>query len=136
MIEKKDADFKQQKVKIRFLYAISSVVFAGLTSIFVKIEISNIQSNLGTVIRTCVVLLMAWVMVFVTGKQHTIWTIEKKEFVFICLFGIAQQVRCGCYSKSLQDEFASVVVPIDKLSVLITIAFLFHEKLSKNQVQD
>lgn len=134
MIEKKDADFKKQKGKSWLLYAMGSAVFASLTSILGKIGISNVESNLGTAVRTCVVLLMAWVMVFVTGKQHTIRNIQKKELVFICLSGIATGASWMCYYKALQDGLASVVVPIDKLSVLVTVAFsyiVFHEKLSK-----
>ncbi|MGN0490296.1 EamA family transporter [Ruminococcus sp.] len=134
MIERKDAGFKQKKGKNWLLYALGSAVFASLTSILGKIGISNVESNLGTAIRTCVVLLMAWVMVFVTGKQHTIRTIEKKELAFICLSGIATGASWMCYYKALQDGLASVVVPIDKLSVLVTVVFsyiVFHEKLSK-----
>lgn len=134
MIERKDAGFKQKEGKNWLLYALGSAVFASLTSILGKIGISNVESNLGTAIRTCVVLLMAWVMVFVTGKQHTIRTIEKKELVFICLSGIATGASWMCYYKALQDGLASFVVPIDKLSVLVTVAFsyiVFHEKLSK-----
>ena len=134
MIERKDAGFKQKEGKNWLLYALGSAVFASLTSILGKIGISNVESNLGTAIRTCVVLLMAWVMVFVTGKQHTIRTIEKKELVFICLSGIATGASWMCDYKALQDGLASVVVPIDKLSVLVTVVFsyiVFHEKLSK-----
>lgn len=134
MIEKKDADFKQQKGKSWLLYAVGSAVFASLTSILGKIGISNVESSLGTAVRTCVVLLMAWVMVFVTGKQYTIRTIEKKELAFICLSGIATGASWMCYYKALQDGLASVVVSIDKLSVLVTVAFsyiVFHEKISK-----
>lgn len=134
MIERKDAGFKQKKGKNWLLYALGSAVFASLTSILGKIGISNVESNLGTAIRTCVVLLMAWVMVFVTGKQHTIRTIEKKELAFVCLSGIATGASWMCYYKALQDGLASVVVPIDKLSVLVTVVFsyiVFHEKLSK-----
>ena len=134
MIERKDAGFKQKEGKNWLLYALGSAVLASLTSILGKIGISNVESNLGTAIRTCVVLLMAWVMVFVTGKQHTIRTIEKKELVFICLSGIATGASWMCYYKALQDGLASVVVPIDKLSVLVTVVFsyiVFHEKLSK-----
>lgn len=134
MIEKKDEDFKKQKGKSWLLYAVGSAVFASLTSILGKIGISNVESNLGTAVRTCVVLLMAWIMVFVTGKQHTIRNIQKKELVFICLSGIATGASWMCYYNALQDGLASVVVPIDKLSVLVTFAFsyiVFHEKLSK-----
>ena len=92
------------------------------------------ESNLGTAIRTGVVLVMAWVMVFATGKQHTIRNIPQKELGFICLSGLATGASWLCYYKALQDGLASVVVPIDKLSILVTVAFsymVFHERLSK-----
>ena len=94
----------------------------------------NINSNLGTAIRTVVVLLMAWVVVFVTGKQNTLHQIEKRELGFICLSGIATGASWLCYYKALQDGPASVVVPINKLSILVTILFsylVFHEKLGR-----
>lgn len=134
MIEKKDVEPGQQKGKSWILYAAGSAVFASLTSILGKIGISNVESNLGTAVRTCVVLLMAWVMVLVTGKQHTIRDIPKKELGFICLSGIATGASWMCYYKALQDGPASVVVPVDKLGILVTVAFsyvVFHEKLSK-----
>lgn len=117
-----------------FLYALLSAVFASLTSILGKVGMENINSNLGTAIRTVVVLLMAWVVVFVTGKQNTLHQIEKKELGFICLSGIATGASWLCYYKALQDGLASVVVPIDKLSILVTILFsylVFYEKLGK-----
>ena len=98
------------------------------------IGIEGIDSNLGTAIRTTVVLLMAWLMVFVTGKQKEIKAIEKKELCFICLSGLATGASWLCYYRALQEGPASVVVPIDKLSMLVTIAFswiVFHEKLTK-----
>ena len=116
------------------LYAVLSAVFASLTAILGKVGISDINSNLGTAIRTTVVLVMAWLMVFVSGKQHEIKGIEKKELLFIALSGIATGASWLCYYRALQDGPASVVVPIDKLSMLITIAFsgiVFHEKLTK-----
>lgn len=91
------------------------------------------ESNLGTAIRTGVVLIMAWVVVFVTGKQHTVREISGRELGFICLSGLATGGSWLCYYKALQDGLASVVVPIDKLSILITVAFswlVFKEKLS------
>ena len=109
-------------------------VFASLTSILGKVGISGVESNLGTAIRTGVVLVMAWVMVFVTGKQHTIREISKKELGFIFLSGLATGGSWLCYYRALQDGQASVVVPVDKLSILVTIAFsyfVFHERLSK-----
>ncbi len=116
-----------------FFYAAGSAVFASLTSILGKIGISNVESNLGTAIRTSVVLIMSWVMVFVTGKQRELRGISRREILFICLSGLATGSSWLCYYKALQDGLASVVVPIDKLSILITIAFsyiVFHEKLS------
>ena len=122
MIEKKDADPKQVRGRGWLLYAVGSAVFASL------------ESNLGTAIRTGVVLAMSWLMVFATGKQHTVRDIPKKELGFICLSGLATGASWLCYYKALQDGLASVVVPIDKLSILETIAFsyiVFHERLSK-----
>lgn len=116
------------------VYAVLSAVFASLTAILGKVGISEIDSNLGTAIRTLVVLFMAWVMVLVTGKQREIKTIEKRELVFIVLSGFATGASWLCYYRALQEGPASVVVPIDKLSILITIVFswiILHEKLSK-----
>ena len=134
MIEKKDADPKLVKGKSWLLYAVASAVFASLTAILGKMGIDGVESNLGTAIRTCVVLIMAWVMVFSTGKQHTLHTIPKKKLGFICLSGLATGASWLCFYKALQDGVASIVVPIDKLSILVTIAFsyvVFHERLSK-----
>ena len=92
------------------------------------------ESNLGTAIRTGVVLVMAWLIVCVKGKQHTLKEVPKKELGFICLSGLATGGSWLCYYKALQDGLASVVVPIDKLSILVSIAFsavVFHERLSK-----
>lgn len=131
---------KEQKAPVEekghswFFYALLSAVFASLTAILGKAGMENINSNLGTAIRTVVVLLMAWVVVFVTGKQNTIHQIEKKELGFVCLSGIATGASWLCYYKALQDGPASVVVPIDKLSILVTILFsylVFHEKLGR-----
>ena len=116
------------------IYAILSAVFASLTAILGKIGIKGIDSNLGTAIRTTVVLVMAWVMVFITGKQQKVKEIQKKELGFIGLSGLATGASWLCYYHALQDGPASVVVPIDKLSILVTIAFswiVFHEKLTK-----
>ena len=116
------------------LYAIGSAVFASLTSILGKIGISGVESNLGTAIRTTVVLVMAWMMVFVTGKQKEIRGISRKELLFIGLSGIATGASWMCYYRALQDGPASVVAPVDKLSVLVTVAFsyvVFGEKLSR-----
>ena len=134
MIEKKDVEQKEDQKKSWFLYAAGSAIFASLTSILGKIGISGVESNLGTAIRTAVVLLMAWVMVFVAGKAGEVRKIPKNEFGFICLSGIATGASWLCYYRALQDGLASIVVPIDKLSILVTLAFsyfVFHERLSK-----
>lgn len=115
------------------IYALLSAVFASLTSILGKIGIDNVESNLGTAIRTAVVLLMAWMMVFITNKQSSVKQIDKKELCFILVSGVATGASWLCYYKALQDGPASVVVPIDKLSILVTVAFsyiVFKEKLS------
>ena len=135
MIEKKKADTEQkQEKKSWLLYAVLSAVFASLTSILGKIGIDGVESNLGTAIRTGVVLVMAWLIVFVKGKQHTLKDIPKNELGFICLSGLATGGSWLCYYKALQDGLASVVVPIDKLSILVSIGFsalVFKERLSK-----
>ena len=133
MIQKKQTEEKQEDKKW-LIYAVGSAVFASLTSILGKIGISDINSNLGTAIRTIVVLAMAWIVVFVTGKQHTIKEIDKKSWIFLVLSGVATGGSWLCYYRALQTGPASVVVPIDKLSILVTIAFsyiVFHEKLTK-----
>ncbi len=132
MIEKKQNTHQTTGNKW-LLYAIGSAVFASLTAILGKIGITHIESNLGTAIRTVIVLIMSWMMVFVSGKQNEVSSINKKELVFICLSGLATGASWLCYYKALQDGLASVVVPIDKLSILVTVLFsylVFHEKLS------
>ena len=134
MIEKKDVKNDVPKNKRWIFYVLGSAVFASLTAILGKIGISDVESNLGTAIRTGVVLVMSWIMVFVTGKQNKIKGISKKELGFICLSGLATGGSWLCYYKALHDGPASVVVPIDKLSILVTILFsyiVFREKLSK-----
>lgn len=135
MITKKEnADAGEKSGKSWLFYAVLSAVFAAATSILGKVGMQGISSNLGTAIRTAVVLIMAWIVVFVTGKQGTIKNIEKRELAFICLSGIATGASWLCYYRALQDGLASVVVPIDKLSILVSIAFsylVFHEKLGK-----
>lgn len=134
-IEKKDVEKTPDMPKKRWLlYAVGSAVFASLTSILGKVGISGVESNLGTAIRTAVVLVMAWAMVPIAGKLHTVRQIPKRELLFICLSGIATGASWLCYYRALQDGPASVVVPIDKLSILVTVAFsyfVFHERLSK-----
>lgn len=134
MIQKKEETEEKNEGKGWMLYALFSAVFASLTAILGKVGIDGIESNLGTAIRTGVVLIMAWIVVFVTGKQKEIAAINHKELCFICVSGLATGASWLCYYKALQDGLASVVVPIDKLSILVTIAFsyvVFHEKLSK-----
>lgn len=135
MISRKEAREDREKSGNSWLiYAVLSAVFASLTAILGKIGIAGIDSNLGTAIRTTVVLVMAWLMVFVGGKQQEIRRIEKKELRFIGLSGLATGASWLCYYRALQEGPASVVVPIDKLSILVTIAFswiVFHEKLTR-----
>ncbi len=132
MIEKKQAS--EERHGAGWLpFAVMSAVFAALTSILGKIGIDGVESNLGTSIRTAVVLVMAWLMVIVTRKTHEVRKIPPKEFLFICLSGLATGASWLCYYKALQDGPASVVVPVDKLSILVTVLFswvVFHEKLS------
>ncbi len=134
MINRKE-DVKSNSLdKSWLIYAILSAVFASLTSILGKIGISGIDSNLGTAIRTSVVLVMAWLMVFVKNKQSEIISIDIKELLFIILSGFATGASWLCFYRALQDGLASIVVPIDKLSILVTIIFsrvVFHEKLSR-----
>ena len=115
------------------IYALLSALFASLTAILGKIGIEGIESNLGTAIRTVVVLLMAWLIVFITHKQHDIKTISKKNFLFLGLSGVTTSLAWLSYYHALQTGPASVVVPIDKLSVVIAVLFAFivlGEKLS------
>ena len=133
MIAKKEVEDDKPHSKAWLVYAFLSAVFASLTSIFGKIGVENVESNLGTAIRTIVVLVMAWVMVFVTGEQKGIRSIGKKSWVFLFLSGITTGLSWLCYYRALQDGPASVVVPIDKLSILVTIVFswiVLKEKLT------
>ncbi len=150
MITKKEGAYKQEALEEGDLeiggfklwcrknswavYAVLSAVFASLTAILGKLGMTDIPSNLGTAIRTMVVLGMAWIMVFLTGKQGELKGIAKRELVFILLSGVATGASWLCYYRALQEGPASVVVPIDKLSLLVTIAFsgiVFHERLTK-----
>lgn len=133
MVEKKQSAKKEEK-RSWVLYAVLSAVFAALTSILAKAGISGVESNLGTAIRTAVVLVMAWIIVFSRGKHKQIKTIEKKELLFIGLSGIATGASWLCYYYAIQKGIVSVVVPIDKLSIIVTVAFsylVFKEKLPK-----
>lgn len=133
MLEKKDAKPGQHGSKW-LIYAVLSAVFAALTSILGKVGIDGVESNLGTTIRTAVVLVMAWLMVIITGKTGSLRHIPRKELLFICVSGLATGASWLCYYKALQEGPASAVVPIDKLSILVTILFsyiVFHEKLTR-----
>lgn len=123
--KKKDAKLPEVNNNRWILYAVFSAIFASLTSILGKIGIEGVESNLGTAIRTIVVLIMAWIIVFTTGKQHMIKKIDRQSWIFLILSGFATGGSWLCYYRALQDGLASVVVPIDKLSILITIIFSY-----------
>lgn len=128
-----EKDTKKAGIKWLF-YAAGSAVFASLTSILGKIGIEGVESNLGTAIRTAVVLVMAWVLVLVTKKQGELRHIDKRSWIFICLSGVTTGLSWLCYYKALQNGEASIVVPVDKLSIVVTVAFsciFLKEKLSK-----
>lgn len=135
MIQKKNVSENTQKsVGSWFLFAAGSALFASLTSILGKVGMEGINSNLGTAIRTIVVLVMAWIVVFVTGKVHTVREIDKTSWLFLVLSGCATGASWLCYYRALQTGPASIVVPIDKLSIVLTVAFarlVFKEKLSR-----
>lgn len=135
MISRKESSAEKGRQGSSWLvYAVLSAVFASLTAILGKIGVTGIDSNLGTAVRTIVVLVMAWLMVFISGKQKEVKQVRKKELGFIIMSGLATGASWLCYYRALQGGPASVVVPIDKLSILVTIAFswiVFHEKLTK-----
>ena len=133
MIEKMESEAKETK-RTWLPYAVGSAVFAALTSILGKIGISDVESNLGTAIRTGVVLVMAWLIIFVKGKGADVKKLDRKELIFIALSGIATGASWLCYYYAIQKGIVSVVVPIDKLSVVVSVAFscfVFKEKLSR-----
>ena len=133
MIEKKKASAHEEK-RSWMIYAVLAAVFAALTSILAKMGISGVESNLGTAIRTCVVLIMAWVVVFSQGKQKQLASLDKKELLFIALSGVATGASWLCYYYAIQKGIVSIVVPIDKLSIIVSVAFsyfIFKERLSK-----
>ena len=137
MIQKKEKAEKIVKRKAWLIYALLSALFASLTSILGKVGIENVESNLGTAIRTIVVLVMAWIIVFATKKQRDIKRIDKRSLIFLILSGVATGASWLCYYKALQDGLASIVVPIDKLSILVTVLFAYiflKEKLSKKSL--
>ena len=134
MIERKETAAANPKGYKWLIYAILSAVFASLTAILGKIGIVGVESNLGTAIRTVVVLAMAWLIIFLQGKQHEIKKIDKRSWVFIGLSGLATGLSWLCFYRALQEGPASVVIPIDKLSILVTVAFgyfVLHEKPNK-----
>ena len=134
MISRKETDTGGKPDGRWLLFACLSALFASLTSIFGKIGVEGVESNLGTAIRTVVVLGMAWLMVFVTGQQKGIRRIGRRDWLFLLLSGLSTGLSWLCYYRALQDGPASVVVPVDKLSILVTIVFsrlILHEKLSR-----
>ncbi|QAA32856.1 EamA family transporter [Clostridium manihotivorum] len=137
MITKKDSEAKEVKDTRWLFYAVLSAVFASLTSILGKIGISGVESNLGTAIRTIVVLIMAWIIVFVSKKQAGIKKIDKSSWLFLCLSGITTGASWLCYYKALQQGQASIVVPIDKLSIVASVVFsyfILKEKLTRKSL--
>lgn len=133
MLDRKKSITKAES-KAWLIYALLSAVFAALTSILGKIGIEGVESNLGTAIRTAVVLAAAWAIVFIKKEQHTLHAIDKKSLVFILLSGLTTGASWLCYYRALSMGEASVVVPIDKLSILVTVALsyvFFKERLNK-----
>ena len=134
MIEKKQTDGEQKEERGWMIYAVLAAVFAAMTSILGKVGIDGVESNLGTAIRTIVVLVMAWAIVIMKGKTSQAKSIDKHELIFICLSGLATGASWLCYYYAIQHGIVSVVVPIDKLSILVSIGFsyvVFKERLSK-----
>lgn len=138
MIQKKKVETADEGTNKRWIvYAFLSAFFASLTSILGKIGISGVESNLGTAIRTVVVLIMAWVVVFLTKKQGAIKKIDRRSLLFICLSGVATGASWLCYYRALQEGQASIVVPIDQLSIVLTVAFsyfILKEKVSRKSL--
>jgi len=141
MIEKKKtaakatvSDTVHEEKRSWMIYAVLAAVFAALTSILAKMGITGVESNLGTAIRTCVVLVMAWLVVFSQGKQKQLASLDKRELLFIALSGVATGASWLCYYYAIQKGIVSVVVPIDKLSIIVSVVFsyfVFKERLSK-----
>ena len=133
MIGKKDGAGEKKRGLGWFFYGSLSAVFAALTSVLAKVGIENVESNLATTVRTAVVLVMAWLTVLVTGKGKLVKETTKKELLFIVISGILTGASWLCYYRALQLGEVSVVVPIDKLSILVSVAFsyiVFKEKLT------
>lgn len=135
MIEKKEGEDRNEKGWM--LYAVLSAVFAALTSILAKVGITGVESNLGTAIRTCVVLIMSWLIVFGRKKADKLRDIRKSELLFICLSGLTTGASWLCYYYAIQNGAVSVVVPIDKLSIIVTVLFsgvFLKEAISRKAV--
>ena len=136
MIDRKESIAGHHKGNKWLIYALLSAVFASLTAILGKIGIADVESNLGTAIRTMVVLAMAWMIVLMQGKQYKVKNIDKRSWFFIGMSGLATGLSWLCFYRALQDGPVSVVVPLDKLSILITVALsvlFLHESLKKKQ---
>ena len=136
MVEKKSGEEKSARFGW-LVYAVLSALFAALTSILAKVGISGVESNLATALRTVVVLIMAWVMVFVKGEGAGLRDIDKRELLFIALSGLATGCSWLCYYYAIQNGIVSIVVPIDKLSIVVTVLFsyiVFKEKLSRKSL--
>lgn len=136
MIERKEQDHEVQGDSWMW-YAVGSAVFAALTSILAKVGIEGVESNLATAIRTCFVLVMAWVVVAMRGKMGEVHGIDKRELAFICLSGVATGASWLCYYYAIQNGIVSVVVPIDKLSIVVSMAFsaaVFKETYTKRSL--
>lgn len=134
MVERKPGGTEKDGRGQWAVYAVLSAVFAALTSVLAKLGITGVESNLGTAIRTGVVLLMAWIIVFAKGKQAQLRTLDRQELVFIALSGLSTGASWLCYYYAIQNGSVSVVVPIDKMSILVSVLFsylVFREKLSK-----
>lgn len=136
MIDRKPSEQKQEK-RVWIVYAVLSAVFAALTSVLAKVGVNGVESNLATAIRTCVVLIFAWTIAAAKGKLPLAVKTDRKELLFICLSGIATGASWLCYYYAIQNGAVSVVVPIDKMSILVSIVFsgiFFGERLSKKAV--
>ena len=136
MIDKKPSEQKQEK-RVWIVYAVLSAVFAALTSVLAKVGVNGVESNLATAIRTCVVLIFAWTIAAAKGKLPLAAKTDRRELLFICLSGIATGASWLCYYYAIQNGAVSVVVPIDKMSILVSIVFsgiFFGERLSKKAV--
>ena len=137
MVQKPKGEVTSKGGKSWFFYALASAIFASLVSILGKIGIEGVESNLGTALRTGVVLIMAWLMIPIQGKTKELRQIPRRELLFIFLSGLATGASWLCYYRALQEGPASIVAPIDKLSILVTIFFaraVFHEKLARKEL--